>query len=211
MLFRNVRAVSSAALAAVASLLATDSALAHHVMGGRTPSTFMEGLLSGLGHPIIGVDHAAFLVAIGVVVGVGRLNLLMPVIFVVAAAVGVALHVQGVGLPGAEILVAASVIIVGAAIVRKDALAPMVWGSFFALAGLFHGYAYGESIFGAERTPLIAYLIGLVIVQTALAIGIALVSRRVVAGAAATLAPRLTGAVVVGIGLAVLAQHLVSA
>ena len=66
-------------------------------------------------------------------------------------------------------------------------------------------------IFGAERTPLIAYLVGLVIVQIVLAIGIALVSRRVVAGATGTLAPRLTGAVVVGIGLAVLAQHLVSA
>ena len=211
MLVRNVRVVSSSALAAVASLLAADSALAHHVMGGRTPSTFMEGLLSGLGHPIIGVDHAAFLVAIGLVVGVGGLNLLMPVIFVVASAIGVALHVQGVGLPGAEILVAASVIIVGAVIVRKDALAPVVWGSFFALAGLFHGYAYGESIFGAERAPLIAYLIGLAVVQIVLAIGIALVCRRVLAGATGTLAPRLTGAVVVGIGLAVLAQHLVSA
>ena len=211
MLLRSVRLVSSAALAVVASLLAADSALAHHVMGGRTPSTFMEGLLSGLGHPIIGVDHAAFLVAIGVVVGVGGLNLLMPVIFVVASAIGVALHVRGIGLPGAEILVAASVIIVGAVIARKAALAPTVWGSFFALAGLFHGYAYGESIFGAERTPLIAYLVGLVIVQIVLAIGIALVSRRVVAGATATLAPRLTGAVVVGIGLAALAQHLVSA
>jgi urease accessory protein len=210
MLLRRVRLGSSTALAAVASLLAADAALAHHVMGGRTPSTFMEGLLSGLGHPIIGVDHAAFLVAIGVVVGIGGLNLLMPVIFVLASAIGVALHVRGIGLPGAEILVAASVIIVGAVIVRKSALAPMVWGSFFALAGLFHGYAYGESIFGAERTPLVGYLVGLVIVQTAVAIGIALVSRRVVAGATATLAP-LTGAVVVGIGLAVLAQHLVSA
>jgi urease accessory protein len=211
MLLRRVRLGSSAALALVASLLAADSAFAHHVMGGRTPSTFMEGLLSGLGHPIIGVDHAAFLVAIGVVVGIGGLNLLMPVIFVVASAIGVALHVQGVGLPGAEILVAASVIIVGAVIVRKDALAPIVWGSFFGLAGLFHGHAYGESIFGAERTPLIAYLVGLLIVQIVLAIGIALVCRRAVAGANGTLAPRLTGAVVVGIGLAVLAQHLVSA
>jgi len=204
------RLASSAVLVLAASLLVTDPALAHHVMGGRTPSTLMEGLLSGLGHPIIGIDHVAFLVAIGVVVGVGGLNLLMPVIFVAASAVGVALHVQGIGVPGAEIVVAASVIIVGAAIARKSALAPIVWGSFFSAAGVFHGYTYGESIFGAERTPLVAYLVGLVIVQSALTIGIALVCRRAVAGTE-TLAPRLTGAVVVGVGLAALAQHLVPA
>ena len=29
----------------------TASASAHHVMGGKTPATFVEGLLSGLGHP----------------------------------------------------------------------------------------------------------------------------------------------------------------
>ena len=27
---------------------------AHHLMGGKTPSTFAEGIASGLGHPIIG-------------------------------------------------------------------------------------------------------------------------------------------------------------
>lgn len=36
---------------------------AHHPMGGMTPQTFSQGLLSGLGHPIIGLDHFAFLVA----------------------------------------------------------------------------------------------------------------------------------------------------
>jgi urease accessory protein len=40
--------------------------------------------------------------------------------------------------------------------------------AFFAIAGLAHGYAYGESIAGAEPTPLIAYLAGFVIVQIAI-------------------------------------------
>jgi urease accessory protein len=35
-------------------ILTAGSASAHHMMGGRTPSTFVEGFLSGLGHPVIG-------------------------------------------------------------------------------------------------------------------------------------------------------------
>jgi len=40
-------------------------AYAHHLMGGRTPATFAEGMLSGLGHPVIGLDHFAAVVAVG--------------------------------------------------------------------------------------------------------------------------------------------------
>ncbi len=36
---------------------------------------------------------------------------------------------------------------------------------FFALAGTAHGYAYGESIVGAEQTPFFAYLAGFTLVQ----------------------------------------------
>ncbi|MEO1403375.1 MAG: HupE/UreJ family protein [Cyanobacteria bacterium J06635_1] len=32
--------------------------------------------------------------------------------------------------------------------------------SLGALAGIFHGYAYDEAIFGAEMSPLVAYLAG---------------------------------------------------
>src|SRR5215831_20866458 len=95
-------------LLAIPLLSAAGSASAHHVMGGRMPSTFAEGLLSGLGHPVIGPDHLAFLLAAGLAVGVGRLNLALPALFVVASAAGVALHVGAVTIPGAEIVIAAS-------------------------------------------------------------------------------------------------------
>jgi urease accessory protein len=55
-------------------------------MGGKMPSTFGEGLLSGLGHPVIGPDHLAFLVAVGIAVGVGGLSLALPIVFVAASA-----------------------------------------------------------------------------------------------------------------------------
>jgi urease accessory protein len=198
------------ALALGLAALAADPALAHHMMGGRTPSTFAEGVLSGLGHPVIGIDHLAFLVAVGLAVGIARLSIWTPAAFVAASALGVALHVAGVNVPAAEIFVAASVILAGAVIARGLTLGTLGWASLFAVAGLFHGYAYGESIYGAEATPLWAYLLGLVVIQSVLACGIAAAIARYQAGTLG-LMPRLVGACVAGVGLAVLAQQLVPA
>jgi urease accessory protein len=200
-----LRAASLALLlVAVASLPAE----AHHMMGGRTPSTFMEGLLSGLGHPVIGLDHLAFIVAMGVAAGAGGLSLVVPALFIVASAIGVAIHVRGVTLPVAEVLVALSVVIAGGMIASGRSLQAGVWAVLFALAGLAHGYAFGESIYGAEASPLAAYLAGLVIVQSAVATAVALIARR---SAAAAVQPRLAGAVIAGIGIAILAGQFLPA
>jgi len=209
---RRVRAVGFMSGTTVAlTLAAMLPAEAHHMMGGRTPSTFAEGLLSGLGHPVIGIDHLAFIVAMGVAVGVAGLSLAMPAVFVVASAVGVAIHVSGANLPGAELVVAASVILAGGLLATGRARGSLAtWAALFAVAGLFHGYAYGESIFGAERTPLGAYLLGIVIVQSAITTGVALLTRKSLAQPlASSLNARLAGAVIAGVGLAVLAGQIV--
>jgi urease accessory protein len=207
------RLVLRASSLALGLMIATGvPAEAHHVMGGRTPSTFMEGLLSGLGHPVVGLDHLAFVVAMGVAVGIAGLNLAIPALFIAASAIGVALHVSGVTLPGAEILVALSVLVVGAMIAlgrSKQSLAqPWVWAALFVVAGLIHGYAFGESIYGAEASPLAAYLVGLIIVQAAIATAVALVARR---SSAAAVEPRLAGAAIAGIGIAILAGQFLPA
>jgi len=183
---------------------------AHHLMGGTTPATFLEGLLSGLGHPIIGLDHFAFVIALGVAVGIGGLNLLMPALFVGMSAIGVALHLNGITVPAAEFLVASSLLVVGVMIAREARQTLSVWAGLFALAGLLHGYTYGESIFGAESSPLWGYLIGLAVIQTFLAIAIAVVVGTRTAFAA-SLTPRLAGATIAGIGLAVMTGQLLSA
>ncbi|MDZ4789878.1 MAG: HupE/UreJ family protein [Hyphomicrobiales bacterium] len=41
------------------------SAFAHHMEDGEMPKTLAAGLMSGLGHPIIGLDHFAFIVGAG--------------------------------------------------------------------------------------------------------------------------------------------------
>jgi len=206
--FMSLRLPRRAALSVIPFFLMTASASAHHVMGGKIPTTFAEGFLSGLGHPVIGPDHLAFLLAIGVAVGVGGLNLVLPLLFVVASAIGVTLHVNGVNLPGAEIVVAVSVVFAGFLIARGRALPVSLWAILFAAAGLFHGYAFGESIFGAERSPLHAYLLGLIIVQSALTVGTALFARRK-AGGVSAIAPRLAGAVIIGVGLTTLIAQLI--
>jgi urease accessory protein len=204
----NLRSLRRTGLLAAVFCLAAAPAFAHHVMGGKTPSTFFEGLLSGLGHPVIGPDHLAFLVALGLVVGMGGLNLALPALFVAAMAVGVLVHVGGIGLPAPEVIVAISVLLAGLLIALGRALPMVAWGVLFALAGLFHGYAFGESIYGAESTPLLAYLVGLVVSQSVLAVGVAFAARHLGAGVSG-LAPRLVGAAIVGVGLTTLVLQVI--
>jgi urease accessory protein len=207
MRFRRLRGL---ALIIASSVLAAAPASAHHVMGGKTPATFVEGLLSGLGHPIIGPDHFAFLAAVGLVVGASGLNLALPLVFVGAMAIGVAVHVAGIGVPAAEIMVALSVLLAGFLLARGRPLPLAAWTLLFAAAGFFHGFAYGESIFGAEPAPLAAYLVGLAAIQAALTIFVALAVRQLGAEVRG-LAPRLSGAAILGVGFSTLIGRLVPA
>jgi urease accessory protein len=152
---------------AAAALLATPLAQAHHPMGGTTPSTLTEGLLSGLGHPVIGPDHLAFLLIAGLLAAavVGSARYLLPLAFVGATVGGTLYHLAAGGLPLAESVIALSVLLGGLALVLRRSLPTLLLGGLFALAGVYHGYAYGEAIIGAESTPLLAYLAGFAIIQ----------------------------------------------
>jgi urease accessory protein len=206
MLWSRIRcaALVGAGLAATAG-----TASAHHLMGGKTPSTFTDGILSGVGHPIIGPDHLAFLVALGIAVGVSRLSLMTPFLFLLAMACGVAAHVAAVNIPAAELFVAASVLAAGVLIALDWNIPSAAWAAIFGIAGFFHGYAYGESIYGAEPTPLVAYLVGLVVIQTTLVVGIAFASRAV--WTTSRMGPRLIGAAICGLGFAVLVGQIIPA
>lgn len=195
-------------LAVLLTLAMSIPAQAHHVMGGKMPSSFAEGLLSGLGHPVIGLDHLAFIIAVGVAVGMAGLSLVIPVLFIAASAIGVAGHVSGISLPGSEALVALSVLVAGAIIAFGRSLQLAAWAALFAIGGLLHGYAFGESIYGAEPSPLVAYLIGLAAIQAVLATAVAWAVRRT---GAEPLGTRLAGATIAGIGIAILAGQFLPA
>lgn len=199
--------IRCATLVGAGLLVTSGTASAHHLMGGKTPSTFAEGIASGLGHPIIGPDHLAFLVALGIAVGVGGLSLATPFLFLVAMACGVATHVAAFNIPAAEIIVALSVVVAGALLALDRRIPASGWAAIFSIAGFFHGYAYGESIYGAETTPLAAYLVGLVAIQTVLVLAIAIASRA--AWKVSAIGPRLVGAAICGVGFTVLVGQII--
>ncbi len=145
-------------------------AAAHHAMEGRTPASFLEGFLSGVAHPVIGLDHLAFVVAIGLLSVKQVRGALLPLVFVVTAMVGTGLHIMKVDLPVPEIMIALSVIALGLLLAIACPWNFGVVAGLAAIAGLFHGYAYGESIVGAEMTPLVAYLLGFTVIQLAISL-----------------------------------------
>ena len=55
--------ISILSLVVIGFFSAAQKAMAHHAMGGRMPANFFEGFISGLAHPIIGLDHFAFIQA----------------------------------------------------------------------------------------------------------------------------------------------------
>lgn len=154
-------------------------ALAHHPMGGSTPSTLTEGLLSGLGHPILGLDHLAALVAVGLVASrYASGALLLPVLWIAGMGLGAFAHMNSIDLPAGEILVAGSLVLIGAIGVLKPSLPLPVLAALFAAAGFAHGHALAESIIGADTAVVGAYLIGLVAIQAAVTVGTILLVRR---------------------------------
>lgn len=174
-----LRAWCGVAVAGVAlAVTGSSHALAHHAMDGEMPRTLVQGLLSGLGHPMIGPDHLAFIVAIGIVAAMAESGLGLIAAFIASSLAGAAAHVAGTNVPGSELLVAASLLAAGVMIWAGRARASWIWTNLAIAAGLAHGYAYGESIVGAEPTPLGAYLAGLAIVQCAIAGAAYLTARR---------------------------------
>ncbi len=204
---------SFTSVVALATVFST-SALAHHPMGGETPATFSQGLLSGIGHPIIGFDHLAFIVAVGIAAVLIGSRFLSPLAFIAATLAGTALHLASVSLPAVELMVALSLVVLGVVVFMGRKLPIAAVAGIFAVAGLFHGFAYGEAIFGAEATPLFAYLLGFGATQYAIAViaGSAIV---VMMGKAqewsANIPARVAGGVVAGAGALLVSEHALAA
>lgn len=154
-----------AILTSIILLGAIEPAMAHHPMGGKIPSNLWEGFLSGIGHPIIGIDHLAFVIAIGLIAARTPKGILIPVSFLATAMLGTGIHILSIDLPLPEIAIAFSVVIFGAMLALKQKLNTPLIAILAATAGIFHGYAYGEAIVGAEMTPLLAYLAGFTTIQ----------------------------------------------
>ena len=92
--------------------------------------------------------------------------------FSVAAIAGVGVHLAKVDLPASELFVGLTTLLIGALVIMRQSMSAGLAALLFAVAGLVHGYALGESIVGAEASPLVAYLLGLLIIQTAIGVSV---------------------------------------
>ncbi|SFI91892.1 HupE/UreJ family protein [Jannaschia pohangensis] len=188
------------------ALSAATPALAHHPLGGLPMETFAHGLLSGVGHPVLGFDHLFFVAAMGVAAAFTSQRFTAPLAYVAAMLVGCALMTAGVALPAAEIVIVASLLVVGGLVASGRSLSLMPMLALFAVFGLFHGSAFGASVAGQEGgvggAVFAGYLIGLAAVQYALALAAGFATRGLLrATEASSVNARLVGAMVMGVGL----------
>ena len=185
---------------------------AHHFMEDQLPQTFAQGFLSGLAHPVIGVDHLAFIIATGFLLALVRHGVWGVIAFTLGSLLGATLHLSGSSLTGGEVMVALSVILIGGVVMsgRRVSLSWLLGGLMFA--GVLHGYAYAESIFGAEPAPLSGYLIGFCSVQLGIGMAALLLHRHLVSIGANSARPisSALGAVVGVIGIAFLASNAIA-
>jgi urease accessory protein len=123
-------------------LLWTPGAHAHGERGQAT------GFVTGFGHPWSGFDHVLAMIAVGIwgaQLGAPALWLL-PVVFPMVMAQGAFLGLIGLPLPGVEVGIALSALLLGAMVggeVRpKLGVAALLVGAF----AVFHGHAHGTEL-----------------------------------------------------------------
>ncbi|KGG25501.1 MULTISPECIES: HupE/UreJ family protein [unclassified Prochlorococcus] len=169
-----------AAILATPALLAmlVSPAFAHHPfgMGEGQNLNAMQGLVSGIGHPLLGPDHLLFLLAIGFV-GLNKpRKWLVPLLAagLLGSAISLVIPLPETLSVYAEALVSLSLAIAG--LVALGTVSPLILVPVISL----HGYLLGGAIVGAESTPLAAYFLGLLISQGTLLLIITSYSRRII-------------------------------
>jgi urease accessory protein len=107
-----------------------------------------HGFVTGSMHPVMGLDHVLAMLAVGlfaVVLG-GRALWAVPLSFVAAMMVGGALGASGVALPFVEVMIAASVIVLGAAVALQWKAPVGVAAALVAVFAVFHGHVHGAEM-----------------------------------------------------------------
>jgi urease accessory protein len=155
------------ALAAVC--LWAEPAFAHVEQGQAS------GFLTGLAHPVSGPDHVLAMVAVGLwgaQLGSPAIWML-PVAFPMVMAFGGMLGLMGVPLPGIEYGIAASAILLGAAVMFELRPRLVVAAALVAFFAIFHGHAHGTELPPGQSAML--YSMGFVVATGCLhAMGICL-------------------------------------
>jgi urease accessory protein len=174
------------------------------------PTDLLDGLLSGLGHPVIGIDHMAFVLALGVAAGFTHSGFRIPSAFIASSMLGITLHLTRGTMPYPEAMVALSLVAIGVVfLMRRHLPWPRGWLAFAVAAGIIHGYVYADAIVEAEPIVRGSFLVGLAVSQALLAlvskafVDIMLHEDQAIRGGV-----RVVGGVLVAVGVAFLAVTL---
>ncbi|HSF46829.1 MAG TPA: HupE/UreJ family protein [Burkholderiales bacterium] len=138
------------------------------------------GFLTGFVHPISGLDHVLAMVAVGLwsaQLGAPAIWVL-PVAFPMVMAMGGMLGLMGMPVPGIEYGIAASAILLGAAVTLEVRASLVVTALLVGVFAIFHGHAHGTELPPGQSALL--YSMGFVIATGclhALGIGIGAVHR----------------------------------
>jgi len=147
-------ALAAAILATVA--LNTSPALAHSVGSAA-------GFTAGFFHPPSGLDHLLAMVSVGIwgaELGPPAIWLL-PIAFPLMMALGGALGVVGIPLPAGELVIALSVVTLGALVAWARRLPIPAAVAIVGVFALAHGHAHGVELPGAADA--LAFTIGFVV------------------------------------------------
>ena len=128
----------------------------------HTGGTITAGLWGGVTHPLFGLDHVLAMIAVGLwgaFLGPPAIWLL-PIVFPLVMAVGAVLGIVGIPLLGAEIGIAMSAIVLGAAVAL--AFRPPLWMAavLVGMFAIFHGHAHGAEL--PPGADAVAFSIGFV-------------------------------------------------
>jgi urease accessory protein len=121
------------------------------------------GLLSGLYHPISGIDHVLAMVAVGIwgaQLGPPAIWAL-PVTFPTVMALGGMLGLIGLPIPGVEIAIGLSALLLGLMVALERRPSLVVAGVLVAFFAIFHGHAHGAELPAGQSG--LAYSIGFVV------------------------------------------------
>jgi urease accessory protein len=125
---------------ALAGLILMPGLASAHILPGTT-----HGWQQGFAHPFSGLDHLLAMFAVGLWAAQhrGRAVWMIPLTFVGVMGLGGILGLTGATLPGVELGIAMSVLVLGALIATATRFQPS-WSMFLVgLFALFHGYAHG--------------------------------------------------------------------
>jgi urease accessory protein len=128
-----------------------------HVASGEA-----GGFLTGLQHPVSGLDHVLAMIAVGLwgaQLGAPALWIL-PVVFPMMMAMGGMLGLMGIPIPGVEVGIAVSAIVLGFMVLTEARLKIQLAMAIVAFFAIFHGHAHGTELPAGQSGLL--YSIGFV-------------------------------------------------